>query len=106
MAGGCPFLQAGGPGQAEYEVLRAWVIEEGHLPDSLAAARFLRRGLVGLICWPGGETAFRVQMVGARRPAWSPQADPRLQPLADAFALLLAAADRETSAHREQGRWA
>lgn len=51
------FLQAGGSGQAEYEVLRARMFENGRLPDSLAAARFLRRGLAGLIWWPAGQGA-------------------------------------------------
>ncbi|MFR0355293.1 hypothetical protein [Streptomyces sediminimaris] len=107
MTGSFPFVQAGGPGQTEYEMLRAQVMEDGRLPDSLAAARFQRRGLAGLICWPAGETVFRAQLVGACRPAWSPYEDPRVQTLADVFALLLAAADRDGRGHpRWQGRWA
>src|SRR6266550_4455741 len=38
--------------QADYETLRAHLLGHGVLPDDLAAARFARRGLAGLITWP------------------------------------------------------
>ncbi len=38
--------------QADYETLRAHLLSHGVLPDDLAAARFARRGLAGLIAWP------------------------------------------------------
>jgi hypothetical protein len=105
------FPLPGEPSQAEYEILRTQVLEHGLMPSSPAAARFARRGLAGLIAWPAGEVAFRAVLVGARRPAWSPYADPRLQVLADTFALLLESADRCEGpapqwAQRRKGRWA
>jgi hypothetical protein len=84
----------GEPARAEYELLRAHVLEHGRLPASLAAARFARRGLVGLIVWPSGEVAFCAELVGVRRPGWTAHVDPRLETLADVFAVLLDAADR------------
>jgi hypothetical protein len=75
--------------QADYESLRAHVLAVGDLPDSLVAARFARRGLAGLIAWPGAEPVFRAEMVGGTRPPWSPHADPRLDALGDVFALLV-----------------
>jgi hypothetical protein len=97
----------GEPAQAEYEQLRVHVLEHGRLPASLAAARFARRGLAGLIAWPSGEVVFRAELVGARRPGWTPYADPRLETLADAFAVLLDAADRlDRDEPGCRGRWA
>lgn len=75
--------------QADYERLRAHVLAVGCLPDSLVAARFARRGLAGMIAWPAAEPVFRAELVGGTRPPWSPHADPRLDALADGFALLL-----------------
>ena len=37
------------PARADYERLRAAVVSGRGLPDELAAARFLRRGLAGLV---------------------------------------------------------
>jgi hypothetical protein len=64
----------------------------GALPDSVAAARFARRGLAGLIAWPAAEPVFRAELVGAARPPWTPYDDPRLHALAAGFAVLLDAA--------------
>ena len=50
----------------------------GRLPDSLAAARFARRGVAGLIAWPSAEPVFVAELLGAARPAWTPHDDPRL----------------------------
>ena len=64
----------------------------GRLPAGLAAARFARRGLAGLIAWPAAEPDFRAELVGAARPPWTPHADPREQALAAAYQFLLDAA--------------
>ncbi len=76
--------------QADYEGLRAAVLATGALPAGMAAARFARRGLAGLIAWPAAEPVFAAALRGAARPAWSPYADPRLDALAAACRLLLA----------------
>jgi hypothetical protein len=78
--------------QADYETLRRQVLATGTLPESLAAARFARRGLAGLITWPATEPVFHAQLVGAARPPWTPYHDPRLDALAAGYALLLDAA--------------
>ncbi|PBC66311.1 hypothetical protein BX265_7747 [Streptomyces sp. TLI_235] len=101
------FLLPGEPAQAEYELLRAHVIEHGRPPSSLAATRFARRGLAGLIVWPHGECALQAELVGARRPAWSPHHDPRLDTLAAVVAVLLEAAGRLDAGRSDgSGRWA
>ena len=79
--------------QADYEMLRAHLLGHGALPGGLAAARFTRRGLAGLIAWPAAEPDFRAGLVGAARPPWTPQADPREQALAATYQFLLDAAD-------------
>lgn len=86
------FWPAGEAAQADYEILRAQVLATGTLPDSLAAARFARRGLAGLIAWPAAEPVFRAELAGAARPPWTPYDDPRLEALATGFAMLLDAA--------------
>ena len=63
--------------QADYEMLRGCVLPAGCLPGGLAAARFARRGLAGLIAWPTAEPDFRAEVSGAARPRWTPHADPR-----------------------------
>jgi len=80
--------------QADYEALRAHVLDVGSLPDSLVAARFDRRGLAGLIAWPTSEPIFEAELVGATRPPWTPHTDPRLETLAQGFVLLLDAAEQ------------
>jgi len=81
------------PAQADYERLRAAAVPGGALPDELAAARFWRRGLAGLIAWPVAEPILVAAVAGAQRPAWTPYGDPRLGALAATYRLLLAAAD-------------
>jgi hypothetical protein len=75
--------------QADYERLRAHLLGHGVLPDDLAAARFARRGLAGLITWPVSEPVFTGELLGAARPAWSPHADERISALAAGFQFLL-----------------
>ena len=77
------------PAQIDYETLRAHLLEDDQLPDDLAAARFARRGLAGLITWPVSDPVFVAELVGALWPAWSPHADPRLDALAAGYQFLL-----------------
>ena len=84
------FWPAAESAQADYERLRAAVLATGALPAEVAAARFGRRGVAGLIAWPAAEPVFAAGLRGAARPAWSPYADPRLDALAAACRLLLA----------------
>ena len=86
------FWPPGEAAQADYEMLRSCVLRDGRLPPGLAAARFARRGLAGLIAWPAAEPDFRAQLAGAARPPWTPGADPREQALAAAYQFLLDAA--------------
>jgi hypothetical protein len=86
------FWPPGEAAQADYEMLRACVLQAGRMPAGLAAARFARRGLAGLIAWPAAEPDFRAQLAGAARPPWTPGADPREQALAAAYQFLLDAA--------------
>ena len=78
--------------QADYEMLRAHLLSRGVLPDDLAAARFARRGLAGLITWPASEPVFAGELAGAARAAWNPHADERISVLAESYQFLLAAA--------------
>jgi hypothetical protein len=103
------FWPVGEAAQADYETLRSHVLTAGVLPDSMSAARFGRRGLAGLIAWPSSEPIFQAELVGALRPPWTPQADPRLDILAEGFALLLHAAGPagpEALTRTDQRRWA
>jgi len=77
--------------QADYEMLRACQLTAGSLPAGLAAARFARHGLAGLIAWPAAEPDFRAHLCGAARPPWTPHADPREQALAACYQFLLGA---------------
>ena len=83
------FWPAGEPAQADYERLRAAAVSSGRLPDDLAAARFERRGLAGLIAWPVAEPVFAAVVTGAARPPWAPYGDPRFEALAATYQLLL-----------------
>jgi hypothetical protein len=80
--------------QADYETLRAHVCEHSGLPEGLAAARFARRGLGGLIAWPSAEPVFVAELVAAARPAWTPHDDPRVAALAASYQFLLDATAR------------
>ena len=77
------------PAQADYEQLRAIVLAGGELDEILAARRFARRGLTGLISWPQAEPTYLGSVIGADRPAWSGSEDPREQQLQDTYAFLL-----------------
>jgi hypothetical protein len=85
------FWPAADAAQIDYETLRAATLA-GVETSSVAAARFARRGLAGLIAWPSAEPVFAATIVGAVRPRWSPHSDPRVDTLAAGFELLLAAA--------------
>jgi len=65
------------------------VLSSGTAPDTLAAARLLRRGLAGLITWPATEPVFVADVRGGLRPPCAPHGDPRLGTLAESFELLL-----------------
>lgn len=78
--------------QVDYEALRAHVCEHSGLPEGLAAARFARRGLAGLIAWPAAEPVFVAELVAVARPAWTPHEDPRVAALAAGYQFLLDAA--------------
>ena len=54
--------------QVDYETLRAHVCEHSGLPEGLAAARFARRGLAGLIAWPRAEPVFVADLARRRPP--------------------------------------
>jgi len=75
--------------QVDYETLRAHTLEHGGLPASLAAARFARRGLAGLIAWPSAEPVFVAELLPSARPAWTPHEDPRVAALAAGYEFLL-----------------
>lgn len=87
-----PFWPAAEAAQSDYEILREAVLGGGQVV-TIAAGRFERRGLAGLIAWPASEPVFAARLAGAVRPAWTPHADPRLEALAAGYELLLAAPD-------------
>jgi hypothetical protein len=74
--------------QADYEQLRAIVLAGGELGEVLAARRFQRRGLAGLIAWPSAEPAYVGSVIGAPRPAWCGAEDPREAHLCDTYSFL------------------
>ena len=75
--------------QADYEQLRELVLAGGQLGEVLAARRFARRGLAGLISWPAAEPVFLGSVSGSPRPPWSGSGDPREQQLRDTYAFLV-----------------
>jgi hypothetical protein len=81
------------PAQADYEQLREIVLAGGEVGEMLAARRFARRGLAGLISWPSAEPAYLGSVIGARRPPWCGDEDPRERRLRETYAFLL---DRDT----------
>jgi hypothetical protein len=83
------FWPIGEPAQADYEQLRGIVLAGGEVGEMLAARRFARRGLAGLISWPQAESAYLGSVIGARRPAWCGCEDPREQQLPDTYAFQL-----------------
>lgn len=74
--------------QSDYETLREAVLS-GKPLENLAAARFERRGLAGLIAWPRAEPIYSAVILGADRPPWTPYADPRVEALASGYELIL-----------------
>jgi hypothetical protein len=80
--------------QVDYETLRAQVLAPCGAPQGLAAARFARRGVAGLIAWPSAEPVLVAELVAAARPAWMPHEDPRVAALAASYQFLLDAAAR------------
>jgi len=84
------FWPIGDSAQADYEQLRAGVLA-GMPLVSVAAGRFERTGLSGLILQPSAPTVFSAVLLGAARPSWSPYADPRHEALADGYMLVLGA---------------
>jgi len=83
------FWPAAEAAQSDYEILREAVMAGGQVL-TMAAGRFERRGLAGLIAWPASEPVFVGRLAGADRPAWTPHVDPRLEALAAGYELLLA----------------
>jgi hypothetical protein len=96
-----PFWPFDAGAQSDYEALRKAVLA-GERMHSLAAARFARRGLAGLIDWPAAEPEFTAVILGAQRPAWTPYVDPRLEALAASYELLLRAPADGAVARRMQ----
>ena len=97
------FWPVGEAAQADYETLRQHVLDRGALPDSLAAARFARRGLAGLIAWPAAEPIFSADLVGANRPPWSPHEDPRLGRACGRVRRLAGRAATQSARHADGG---
>jgi hypothetical protein len=93
---GRPFWPPAEAAQADYERLRAYVLAHDRWPTDLAAVRFARRGLAGLIAWPLAEPTFIAELVAVPRPRWSPYHDPRTEVLAAAYQLLVEAAEMPT----------
>jgi len=77
--------------QADYEELRRLALSGVVAWQGVAARRFARAGLAGLIAAPASEPAYWGALVGAARPRWSGSADPREEVLREAYALLLGA---------------
>ena len=77
--------------QADYEELRRQALLGVVAWEGLAARRFARAGLTGLIVAPASEPAYWGALLGAARPRWSGLADPREEALGEAYAFLLSA---------------
>ena len=91
MSGGLwPICEAA---QADYEQLREIVLAGGALGDILAARRFAREGLAGLISSPVAEPSYLASVIAAGRPPWCGCEDPREQQLRDVYGFLLASRD-------------
>lgn len=75
--------------QVDYELLRSAVLA-GARPAGVAATRFARRGLAGIVAWPASEPVFQAVLVGGQRERWSPYVDARFDALAAGYALLIA----------------
>jgi hypothetical protein len=84
------FWPVGEAAQADYERLRGLALAGTPAVD-LAARRFERDGLWGLIACPQAAAVYVASVVGAERPAWSPYQDPRELLLADGYQIIVAA---------------
>ena len=83
------FWPATDPAQLDYEHLREMALA-GTLLAGPQAERFQRGGLLALIKRPTSCTPRLVAtLVAVPRPHWCPHDDPRLEALADAYALIL-----------------
>jgi hypothetical protein len=98
------FWPLGEASQADYEALRTAVLAAVPPRDELAAARFARRGLAGVIAWPRSEPLYLGAIVGAKRPAWSGAEDPREAVLGEAYGFLVARASAPAQLDRAVGR--
>ena len=98
------FWPIGEAAQADYEALRAAALASEPPRDELAAARFARRGLGGLIAWPSAEPVYLGAVIGARRPAWSGHEDPREAALGEVYGFLVAHASASGQLERAVGR--
>jgi hypothetical protein len=98
------FWPVGEAAQADYEQLRAAVLTGEAIDELLAARRFARRGLAGLIGWPQSHADYLGCLVGASRPAWSGADDPREAQLGDAYGFLLGRAAPAQQQLRVVGR--
>ncbi len=79
--------------QLDYERLREMALANAVLVGR-EAERFRRGGLAALIRRPTSAVLqLEGTLVAVPRPRWSPYADPRLEALADAYALLSGAAE-------------
>lgn len=86
------FWPAVDPAQLDYERLREMALA-GTLLVGPQAERFQRGGLMALIKKPTSSApSLTATLVEVPRPRWSPYIDPRLEALADAYALLTAVA--------------
>ena len=85
------FWPVGEAAQADYERLRGLALAG----TSVAARRFERDGLWGLIVYPQAAPVYVASVVGAQRPAWSPYQDPRELTLADGYQIIVAASAAE-----------
>jgi hypothetical protein len=98
------FWPLGEASQADYEALRTAALAGEPARDELAAARFARRGLAGVIAWPSSEPAYLGAIVGAQRPAWSGAEDPREAALGEAYGFLVARASAPAQLDRAVGQ--
>jgi hypothetical protein len=88
------FWPVGEAAQADYERLRGLALAGTPAVD-LAATRFERHGLWGLIASPQAAPVYVASVVGAERPAWSPYEDPRAVTLADGYQIIVAGSTAE-----------
>ena len=83
------FWPATDPAQLDYEHLRALALA-GTLLVGPQAQRFQRGGLMALLQRSTIAPPLHVTLVEVPRPRWSPYTDPRLDALAEAYALVTA----------------